>query len=147
MKAATGHVPGLAVVLVGTRKDSQTYVRSKKKACAEAGIESFGVDFPEDCTELEVLQAVEELNGDPRVHGVLVQLPLPKVIPPQPIVNHCPCIDICVYMYVFISLSWFWGFLLYFSGGGERGDRGLMQQFFVRWNGGWGLGGAGFCST
>ena len=49
-------VPGLAVVLVGSRKDSETYVRSKKKACAEVGIADFGVDLPEDVTEQQVLE-------------------------------------------------------------------------------------------
>jgi 5,10-methylene-tetrahydrofolate dehydrogenase/methenyl tetrahydrofolate cyclohydrolase len=73
-----GRVPGLAVVLVGERKDSQSYVRSKKKACAEVGFDSFGLDLPETATEEEVLAAVAGFNADPRVHGVLVQLPLPK---------------------------------------------------------------------
>lgn len=80
MRAATGQVPGLAVVLVGERKDSQTYVRSKKKACEDAGIASFGIDLPEDATEEEVVRRVQEVNNDERVHGVLVQLPLPKHI-------------------------------------------------------------------
>ena len=70
--------PGLAVVLVGERKDSQTYVRSKKKGCEEAGIKSFGTDLPETATEEEVLAVVREYNADPRVHGILVQLPLPS---------------------------------------------------------------------
>lgn len=80
MRTRTGKVPGLAVVLVGERKDSQTYVRSKKKACEEAGIESFGTDLPEDATEDEVLAVVEAYNADPNVHGILVQLPMPKHI-------------------------------------------------------------------
>ena len=75
--AASGRAPGLAVVLVGDRKDSQAYVRSKKKACAEAGIASFGAELPGTATEAEVLAAVEGFNADPRVHGILVQLPLP----------------------------------------------------------------------
>ncbi|CAI7767783.1 unnamed protein product [Closterium sp. NIES-54] len=72
--------PGLAVVLVGDRKDSQSYVRMKKAACAETGITSFGVDLPADVSEEEVVAAVRELNDNPDVHGVLVQLPLPKHI-------------------------------------------------------------------
>ena len=81
MKEATGgKVPGLAVVLVGARKDSETYVRSKKKACGEAGIESFGTDLPEDATEDEVLAVVAAYNADPAVHGILVQLPMPPHI-------------------------------------------------------------------
>lgn len=72
--------PGLAVVLVGERKDSATYVRSKKKACDDVGFVSFGVDLPETASQDEVLKAVQELNANPDVHGILVQLPLPKHI-------------------------------------------------------------------
>ena len=72
-----GLAPGLATVLVGARPDSQTYVRMKKKACADVGIESFGHDLPEDTSQHELLGVVRELNADPRVHGILVQLPLP----------------------------------------------------------------------
>lgn len=77
MKEKVGKVPGLAVVLVGERKDSQTYVKAKKKACAEAGIDSFGTDLPDDATEEEVLKVVADYNADPNVHGILVQLPMP----------------------------------------------------------------------
>eukprot|EP00242_Pyramimonas_sp_CCMP2087_P005590 CAMPEP_0198210152 /NCGR_PEP_ID=MMETSP1445-20131203/19738_1 /TAXON_ID=36898 /ORGANISM="Pyramimonas sp., Strain CCMP2087" /LENGTH=360 /DNA_ID=CAMNT_0043884139 /DNA_START=63 /DNA_END=1145 /DNA_ORIENTATION=+ len=80
IKTATGKVPGLAVVLVGARKDSETYVRSKKKGCEETGIASFGTDLPEDVTEDELLEVVRKYNADPAVHGILVQLPLPKHI-------------------------------------------------------------------
>ncbi|KAL9242690.1 hypothetical protein vseg_016667 [Gypsophila vaccaria] len=73
-------VPGLAVVLVGGRKDSQTYVNMKKKACAEVGIKSFHVELPEQVTESELISKVHELNANPEVHGILVQLPLPKHI-------------------------------------------------------------------
>jgi hypothetical protein len=68
--------PGLAVVIVGERKDSQTYVRVKKKACEEVGIASFGADLPETATQQEVLDTVAQLNADPNVHGILVQLPV-----------------------------------------------------------------------
>jgi len=70
--------PGLAVVIVGERKDSQTYVRMKRKACEEVGIESFHAEIPETATEKEVLDVVKKFNADARVHGILVQLPLPK---------------------------------------------------------------------
>jgi 5,10-methylene-tetrahydrofolate dehydrogenase/methenyl tetrahydrofolate cyclohydrolase len=70
--------PGLAVILVGARRDSQTYVRMKKKACEECGINSFGFDYPDTATEIEILEKSQELNADERVHGILVQLPLPK---------------------------------------------------------------------
>ncbi|CAM6103884.1 unnamed protein product [Calypogeia fissa] len=78
LKDHYGKVPGLAVVIVGERKDSQTYVRMKKKACEEVGIKSVIVQLPEDTSEQEILEEVLELNSNPEVHGVLVQLPLPK---------------------------------------------------------------------
>jgi len=77
---ANGNTPGLAVVLVGERKDSQSYVRSKKKMCAEVGIRSEGTDLPEDAKEEEVLKVVRAYNADPNIHGILVQLPMPKHI-------------------------------------------------------------------
>ncbi len=80
MRAKTGKVPGLAAVLVGDRKDSQTYVRMKKRACEEVGITSFGYDLPGDISQEELLKVVQELNDNPDVHGILVQLPLPKHI-------------------------------------------------------------------
>ena len=80
MRAKTGKVPGLAAVLVGDRKDSQTYVRMKKRACEEVGITSFGYDLPGDISQEELLKVVQELNENPDVHGILVQLPLPKHI-------------------------------------------------------------------
>ncbi len=69
--------PGLATVLVGENPASQTYVRSKQKACAEVGIESYGYELPADASQEEVESLVQELNDDPKVHGILVQLPLP----------------------------------------------------------------------
>jgi 5,10-methylene-tetrahydrofolate dehydrogenase/methenyl tetrahydrofolate cyclohydrolase len=80
LKAQYGKVPGLATVLVGERKDSQTYVRMKKKACAEVGITSFGHDLPEDISQEELLKVVRDLNANPEVNGILVQLPLPDHI-------------------------------------------------------------------
>lgn len=80
MKEAIGVVPGLAVILVGSRKDSQTYVRNKQKACESVGITSHEVRLPEDCSEEEVLNHISCFNDDPSVHGILVQLPLPRVI-------------------------------------------------------------------
>ena len=73
-----GHKPGLAVVLVGSRRDSQTYVNMKKKACEECGIKSFGYNFDENVDQQALLDLVSELNANPEVHGILVQLPLPK---------------------------------------------------------------------
>src|SRR5258708_14706088 len=75
--AAGRRAPGLATVLVGDNPASQTYVRSKRKACAEAGIESFPHELSATATQPEVEALVQELNADPRVHGILAQLPLP----------------------------------------------------------------------
>jgi methylenetetrahydrofolate dehydrogenase (NADP+) / methenyltetrahydrofolate cyclohydrolase len=76
--AANGEtIPGLAVILVGSRRDSQTYVTMKKKACAKAGIRSVGYDFNETVTELELMTCIQTLNHDDSIHGILVQLPLP----------------------------------------------------------------------
>lgn len=69
--------PGLATVLVGDNSASQVYVRSKQKACKEVGIESFGYELTVTATQAEVETLVASLNADPRVNGVLVQLPLP----------------------------------------------------------------------
>nr|XP_023893784.1 bifunctional protein FolD 4, chloroplastic-like [Quercus suber]POE59404.1 bifunctional protein fold 4, chloroplastic [Quercus suber] len=87
MKNAIGVTPGLAVILVGDRKDSATYVRNKKKACESVGINSFEVRLPEDCTEQEVLKFISDFNDDPSVHGILVQLPLPSHMNEQNILN------------------------------------------------------------
>jgi len=72
--------PGLAVVLVGNRPDSATYVRMKKKAAAEVNFHSVDVELDVGVTQEELLQHVEDLNNDPKIHGILVQLPLPKHI-------------------------------------------------------------------
>lgn len=75
--AEGGPRPGLATVLVGDNPASHTYVRAKRKACAEVGIESFGHELPADASQEEVEKLVADLNADPAVHGILVQLPLP----------------------------------------------------------------------
>jgi 5,10-methylene-tetrahydrofolate dehydrogenase/methenyl tetrahydrofolate cyclohydrolase len=87
MQAKYGQAPGLATVLVGERKDSQTYVRMKKKACAEVGITSFGHDLPADVSQEELLKVVRELNANPEVNGILVQLPLPDHIDDEEILG------------------------------------------------------------
>jgi len=71
-------IPGLAVILIGSRKDSQTYVKMKKKACTQVGIASFGYEFPDTVTQEEILSLIAQLNQDTKVHGILIQLPLPK---------------------------------------------------------------------
>lgn len=76
---ATGQrAPGLAVVLVGADPASQVYVRNKENGCAKAGITSFSHKLPAETTEAELLSLIEQLNADPLVDGILVQLPLPK---------------------------------------------------------------------
>lgn len=87
LRAAHGQAPGLATVLVGERKDSQTYVRMKKKACAEVGISSFGHELPGDISQQDLLAVVRRLNADPKVHGILVQLPLPQHIDDEEILG------------------------------------------------------------
>ena len=80
MKDKHGVVPGLAVVLVGDDPASGVYVRNKLKATAECGLKSFEHILPADTSEADVLDLVAKLNADPAVHGILVQLPLPKQI-------------------------------------------------------------------
>ncbi len=75
-----GLVPGLSVVLVGEDPASQVYVRNKGKACEKTGIRSVQHTLPEDTTQERLLGLIEELNNDPSVHGILVQLPLPPHI-------------------------------------------------------------------
>ena len=72
-----GPRPGLATVLVGDNPASHTYVKGKRKASAEVGIESFGHELPATASQQEVEELVGRLNADPKVHGILVQLPLP----------------------------------------------------------------------
>jgi methylenetetrahydrofolate dehydrogenase (NADP+) / methenyltetrahydrofolate cyclohydrolase len=78
--AAQGVTPGLAVVLVGENPASKAYVGSKEKATVEAGMRSLKITRPAEVSEEEVLGIVDQLNRDPAVHGILVQLPLPKHI-------------------------------------------------------------------
>ncbi|MCZ6571647.1 MAG: bifunctional methylenetetrahydrofolate dehydrogenase/methenyltetrahydrofolate cyclohydrolase FolD [Planctomycetota bacterium] len=85
-----GVTPGLATVLVGDNPASHKYVSMKRKACAEAGIESFHNELPDSATQEEVLALVERLGKDPKVHGILVQLPLPKQIDEETILNAVP---------------------------------------------------------
>jgi methylenetetrahydrofolate dehydrogenase (NADP+)/methenyltetrahydrofolate cyclohydrolase len=75
-----GVVPGLAVVLVGDNAASQVYVRMKGKACDEAGLYHETIKLPTDTTEADLMSLLERLNANPKIHGILVQLPLPKQI-------------------------------------------------------------------
>ncbi len=74
---AVGIIPGLAVVLVGNDPASRSYVSNKEKDCAEVGIRSFEYTLPEETPEAELLGLIDQLNADPNVHGILVQLPIP----------------------------------------------------------------------
>ncbi len=74
------HVPGLAVVLVGTDPASEVYVRNKRRGCEEVGIRSFAYDLDRGVSQVELLELIDELNEKPEVNGILVQLPLPAHI-------------------------------------------------------------------
>ena len=78
LKAEKGVTPGLAVILVGDNPASVSYVTAKRKACAEAGMLSREIRLPAETTEEELVARVKELNADPEIHGILVQLPVPK---------------------------------------------------------------------
>lgn len=79
--------PGLAAVLVGNDPASQTYVRNKRKSCDEIGVANWLHHLPPDTTEHQLLSLIETLNSDPAVHGILVQLPLPKQIREEAVIG------------------------------------------------------------
>jgi methylenetetrahydrofolate dehydrogenase (NADP+) / methenyltetrahydrofolate cyclohydrolase len=83
----SGRQPGLAVVIVGDNPASQVYVKAKGKACDEAGMHSETIRLPADVSEAALLATVERLNADPRIHGFLVQLPLPPHINGERVLN------------------------------------------------------------
>lgn len=87
MEAAGLPKPGLATVLVGENPASEVYVRMKQKACAKAGIESYGYTLHEDASQSEVEKLVAELNADDQVNGILVQLPLPSGLDEERVLN------------------------------------------------------------
>lgn len=87
MLAAGKPKPGLATVLVGDNPASQVYVSSKQKACAQIGMESYGFKLPATATQEEVEGLVKELNADPKVNGILVQLPLPSGLDEEKVLN------------------------------------------------------------
>ena len=87
LKADHGIVPGLAAVLVGEDPASQVYVRNKNKQTVEAGMNSLGETLPAETSEADLLAAIERLNTDPAVHGILVQLPLPDQIDPNSVID------------------------------------------------------------
>ncbi len=82
-----GKQPGLAVILVGEDPASQVYVRNKVKACFDNGLHSVFEKYPDDLTEAALLERIAALNADPRIHGILVQMPLPKHISPSKVIE------------------------------------------------------------
>lgn len=88
LKERFGRAPGLAVILVGEDPASQVYVRNKEKACAEVGFHSQGFRFPADIGQAELEAKILELNADPAIDGILLQLPLPKGL------NSQKCLDL-----------------------------------------------------
>lgn len=87
MQEKWGYSPGLATVLVGDNTASATYVRMKRKACEELGIRSMGYELPAGISQAELQNVVAELNANPEVNGILVQLPLPDPINEEAILN------------------------------------------------------------
>ena len=87
LKAEKGVTPGLAVILVGDNPASVSYVTAKEKACREAGMLSREIRLPAETSEAELVSLVESLNGDPAIHGILVQLPVPKHIREKAVID------------------------------------------------------------
>lgn len=85
--AAQGHQPGLAVILVGDDPASAVYVRNKVKACADHGLHSVLEQYPATMSQPELLARVAALNADPAIHGILVQMPLPKHLDPLAVIE------------------------------------------------------------
>ncbi len=85
--AAAGHRPGLAVILVGDDPASAVYVRNKVKACAECGIHSVLEQYDASLAQAELLARIEALNADASIHGILVQMPLPRHIDPHKVIE------------------------------------------------------------
>jgi len=87
LKADKGVTPGLAVILVGENPASVSYVTAKEKACAESGMLSREIRLPAEISEAELVAIVKKLNDDTAIHGILVQLPLPKHISEKAVIN------------------------------------------------------------
>lgn len=88
LKAEHGVVPGLAVIIVGDNPASRIYVNNKKKACEYVGFDSYEYALPEKTTETELLELIKKLNNDEKIDGILCQLPLPKHIDENVIINN-----------------------------------------------------------
>ena len=87
IKKSKNKVPGLTVILIGNYTPSQIYVKNKEKNSKEVGMNSDVIKYPDDVTEKEILDKIKELNNDQNISGILVQLPLPKQIDKEKIIN------------------------------------------------------------
>ena len=87
LKAKYNEIPGLTVILIGDMAPSQIYVRMKEKAANEVGLKSEVIRYPEEVEEKTILDKIEELNKDENVSGILVQLPLPKHVDKQKVIE------------------------------------------------------------
>ena len=85
--SAKGVIPGLAVIIVGNGPASRVYVNNKKKGCEQTGMNSFEYALPEETTTEELISLIEKLNGEKDVHGILCQLPVPKHIDEEKVLN------------------------------------------------------------
>jgi len=85
--AAGRRAPGLAVILVGNNPASEVYVRNKRKGCEEAGINSYAYDLPDDTSQERLLTLIDELNANPVIDGILVQMPLPAHIDQETVIE------------------------------------------------------------
>lgn len=90
LKEESGVAPGLAVIIVGNDPASQVYVRNKKKACEEAGMYSVVIEMPEDTTQEALMEQIETLKENDRIHGILVQLPLPAHLDEEAVIAAIP---------------------------------------------------------
>ena len=90
LKEESGVIPGLAVIIVGNDPASQVYVRNKKKACEEAGMYSVVIEMPEDTTQEALMEQIETLKENDRIHGILVQLPLPAHLDEEAVIAAIP---------------------------------------------------------
>lgn len=89
-KAENGFVPGLAVIIVGENPASKVYVRNKKKACEDVGMFSVVIEMPEETKQEELMAKIEELKCDSSIHGILVQLPLPRHLDEDAVIAAIP---------------------------------------------------------
>ena len=80
--------PGLGIILVGDRPDSKTYVRMKKRSCEKIGIKNFDIVLPDTVSEEDIISEINKMNINPEIHGILIQLPLPKHINEQKVLSH-----------------------------------------------------------